>query len=77
MDTDDCEMPGPKAPGEPLDAATRALLLDYVERAHWRPACAHLGVSAQVIRRALAGERIRVASARAIRAALVVGVVQP
>ena len=56
--------------GEPLDPATRARLRAFLARAHWRPACAALAVDASVLRRALAGGRVRVATARAIRLTL-------
>jgi hypothetical protein len=57
----------PRPPGAPLDPATRARLRAYLLRAHWRPTCAAVGVDAGVLRRAMAGQRIRSSSALAIR----------
>jgi hypothetical protein len=59
-----------KPVGEPLDSDTRDRLRAYVVRAHWRPACAVLAIDASVVRRALAGGRLRVATVRAIRLVL-------
>ena len=59
-----------RAPGAPVDNETRERLRVYLSRAHWRPACAAIGCGAAVLRRALAGDRIRTASACAIRLAL-------
>ena len=53
-----------------IDAATRTRLRRHVAAVHWRRAIRDLGVTEGVIRRALTGKRIRLASVRAIRLAL-------
>lgn len=59
-----------RMPGVPLDSQTRSRLSAYIARMHWRPACAAIAVAPAVLRRALAGDRVRAASALAIRVAL-------
>jgi hypothetical protein len=55
---------------EVLDPQSQEKLREYLAKYHWRRTCDYLGVGADVLRRALAGERIRTASIRAIRLGL-------
>lgn len=41
-----------------------------MHRVHWRPACAALSIAPDVIRRALAGRHVRIATATQIRMVL-------
>ena len=64
------DRPTRRPPGEPLDELTRRLLREHISRLHWRGAVASVGVGPDVLRRALKGERVRLASATQIRTAL-------